>query len=64
MGLLGWGHPIVMRVCWRGIISLAVTNRAASPYLATDVTTNLMIWAMERMAPLKHGKGSFSERRM
>ncbi len=38
---------MAMRVCWWGIISLAVTKRAASSDLAAEAMTNLMIWAME-----------------
>ncbi len=53
-----------MRVCLWGIISLAVTRRAASSDLAADTITNLMIWSIERMAPLKCGNGLFSERKM
>ncbi len=53
-----------MRVCLRGIISLAVTKRAASSDLAADAITNLMIWAIERIAPLNRKNGSFSERKM
>jgi hypothetical protein len=53
-----------MRVCLWGIISLAVTKRAASSDLAADAIMNLMIWAMETMAPLKYGNGLFSERKM
>jgi hypothetical protein len=64
IGLFGWGHSIEMRVCLRGIISLAITKRAASSYLAADAIANLMIWAMERMAPLNRSNGLFSERRM
>ncbi len=48
----------------RGIISFAVTKRAASSDLAADVIMNLMIWAIERTAPLKRRKGLFSERKM
>jgi hypothetical protein len=51
-----------MGVCLWGIISQAVTKRATSSVSATDAMTNLMIWAMEKTALLKHGKGSFSER--
>ena len=62
IGLLGWGQPMSMSV-WRcGIISLAVTNRAASSDSAAESMTNLMIWAIASMAPLKRGKGSSSER--
>ncbi len=53
-----------MRVCLWGIISLAITKRAASSDLAADAITNLMIWAIERTAQLNHGNGSFSERKM
>ncbi len=62
MGLLGWGLPMLMSVCLCGIIPCAVTKRAASSASAVDAMTNLMIWAMERTAPLKHGNGSFLER--
>ncbi len=61
-GLLGWGHPMLMRVCRRGIISRAVMKRAASSDSAAEAITNLMIWAIERTAPLNLGKGTFSER--
>jgi hypothetical protein len=64
LGLFGWGHPIEMRVYLWGIDSLAMTKRAASSDLVADAITNLMIWAIERTAPLKCGKGSFSERKM
>ncbi len=47
-----------------GIISLAITKRPASSDLAADAITNLMIWAMERIAPLNGGNSSFSERKM
>ena len=64
IGLFGWGHPIEMRVCLWGIISLAITKRAASSNLVAGAITNLMIWAIERKAPLKHRNGLFSERKM
>ncbi len=64
IGLYGWGHPIEMRICLWGIISLAVTKRAASLDLVVDAITNLMIWAIERMAPLKRKNGLFSKRKM
>ncbi len=64
MGVFGCGHPMAMRVCLWGIISHAVTKRAASSDSAAEAITNLMIWAMERMAPLKRGNGSSSERKM
>ena len=62
--LFGCGHPMAMRVWQWGIISLAATKRAASSDSAAEAITNLMIWAMERTAPLKRGKRSFSDRKM
>jgi hypothetical protein len=53
-----------VRVCPWGIIFLAVIKRAASSNLAADAIIKLMIWAIERIAPLNHGNGSFSERKM
>ena len=61
MGLFGWDHPMSMRVCLERNISLAVTKRAASFDLAADAMTNLLIWAMERTAPINCGNGSLSE---
>ncbi len=51
-------------VCLWGIISLAITKRAASSDLAADAIINLMIWGIERTAPLNRRNGSFSERKM
>ncbi len=53
-----------MRVCLWGIISFAVTKRAASSDLVADAITKLMILAIERTAPLNHRNGLFSERKM
>ncbi len=64
IGLFGWGQTMEIRVCLWGIISLVITKRAASSYLATNAIRNLMIWAIERMAPLNHRNGLFSERTM
>ena len=64
IGLLSWDHPVAMRIYQWGIISLAVTKMGASSDLAANAMTNLMVWAMERLAPLKRGKGSFSERKI
>jgi hypothetical protein len=64
IGLFGWSHPIEMRVSLWGIIFLAVTKMTASSDLAADAITNLMIWVIERTAPLKRRNGSFSERKM
>jgi hypothetical protein len=63
-GLFGWGQPMEMRVCLWGIISLAVTKRAASSDLAASAITNFMIWAIERIAPLNCRNGLFFERKM
>ena len=60
----GWGQPILIRVWRKGIIYLAVMKRAPSSDSAAEDMTNLMIWAMVRMAPLERGKGSFSDRKM
>jgi hypothetical protein len=59
-----WLGPTQMRVCLWGIISLAITKRAASSDLAAEAITNLMIWVIERTAPLNCGNGVFSERKM
>jgi hypothetical protein len=64
IGLFGWGQPMEMRVCLWGIISFAITKRAASSDLAADGITNLMIWVIERIAPLNCGNSLFSERKM
>jgi hypothetical protein len=53
-----------MRVCLWGIISCAITTRAANSDLVADTIPNLMIWAIKRTAPLNRLKGSFSERKM
>jgi hypothetical protein len=52
IGLFGWGQLMGMRVWWWGIISHAVMNSAASSDSAADAMTNLMIWAIDRMALL------------
>ena len=63
------GHPSscgvisLDRTFW-GIISCAVMKSAASSASDADAMTNFIIWAMERIAPLKGGYGSFSERKM
>jgi hypothetical protein len=64
IGIFGWGHPIEIRGCLWGIISLAITKRAASSDSTANAITNLMIWVIERTAPLKCRNGSFSERKM
>ncbi len=62
--LFGWGQLMEMRVCLWGIISLAVMKRAAHSDSAANATTNLRIWAIERIAPLNHKNHLFSERKM
>ncbi len=64
IGLFGWGQPMEMGVCLWGIISLAITKRAASLHSVADAITHLMIWAIERIAPLNCKNGLFSERKM
>jgi hypothetical protein len=55
------GQPMVMRV-WRwGNITHAVMSAASSDSVA-DAMMNLMIWEIDRMAPLNQGKGSSFER--
>ncbi len=51
-----------MRVCLCGIISCAMMKSAASFASVADAMTYLISWAIEMTAPLKRGKGSFSER--
>ncbi len=48
---------MTMRVWHRGIISHAVINSAACSDSAAKAMMNLMIWAIDRMAPLNQGKG-------
>ena len=43
MGDFGCGHPILMRVCQMGTISLVQMKRLVSFALAADDMTNLMI---------------------
>ncbi len=62
--IFGWGHPIEMRVCLWGIVSLAITKKSASSDSVVDAIPNLMIWTIERTAPLKRANGLFSERKM
>ncbi len=51
IGDFGWGQPMSIRV-WRcGIISRAVMKSAASSALDANAMTNLMIWAIDRIAP-------------
>ncbi len=62
IGLFGWGQPMAMRVWQWGIISCAVMNSAASSDSAAEAMTNLIIWPIDRMAPLNQGNGLSSNR--
>ncbi len=50
MGLLGWGHPMLMSVCLCRIISHAVTKRATSSASAAD--------AIKKIDDLGYGENS------
>ncbi len=50
---------MAMRVKWGGNISRAM-NKSAD--LVAEAMTNLIIWAIDRIALLNCGNGSFSER--
>jgi hypothetical protein len=50
---------MAIRVWWWGIISRAVMKSAASSDLAAEAMRNLIIWAIDRMAPLNCGNRSF-----
>ncbi len=57
-----WGQPMAIRV-WRwGMISRVVMKSTASSDLVAESMKNLIIWAIDRMAPLNCGNGLFSER--
>ncbi len=62
IGLRGCGHPMPMRVCRWGTILWAAIKSAASSALAAEAMTNLMMVAIVRTVPLKHGVGSSSKR--
>ena len=64
IGVLGWGQPISMRVCWMGTISLAVIKRPTNSASAAEAMTNLIIWVMVRMDKLSQGTGSYLDRKM
>jgi hypothetical protein len=48
---------MLMRVWRQGIMSRAVMKSAASSDLAAEAITNLMMWAIERTAPLIKRRG-------
>jgi hypothetical protein len=64
IGLHGCGHPMSIRVCQWRTISQAAIKSAASLALAADAMTNLILVAIVRTAPLKHGDGLSSNRKM
>ena len=60
----GCFQPISIHVWWTGDIFLVVMYIVPiSPSEADDIT-NLMIWAIVRIAPLHLGVGSFSDKSM
>ena len=61
MGVLGFGHTILMRDFCSGTISLVMLKRPASSYLEAYYMTFLMICAMVRTGPLWRGIGKSSE---
>ena len=52
MGFLGCGHPILVRDCHSGTISLAMAKRPASSASEADEMTFLIICEMLRNGPL------------
>jgi hypothetical protein len=62
IGLHGCGHPMSMRVCSWGTLSQAAMKSAESSASAIEAMTNLIMVAIVRTAPLKHGDRSSSER--
>ena len=64
MGVLGWGHPISMRVFRMGNIALSVMKRPVSSASAAKYMKNLMIWEMVIMDPFSPGTGSSSDKNM
>ena len=64
MGVLGWGHPISMRVFRMGNIALSVMKRPVSSASAAKYMKNLMIWEMVIMDSFSPGTGSSSDKNM
>jgi hypothetical protein len=64
IGLHGCGHPISMSVCWWGTILWATIKSAASSASAAGAMTNLIMVAIVRTMPLKHGDGLSYKRKM
>ena len=64
MGVLGFGHPILM-IAWRsGIIYLEMVKRPSSSALDAYDRIFLMICAIVRTGPLWRGIGTSSESMM
>jgi hypothetical protein len=64
IGLCGCGHPMSIRVCWWGTISRLAIKSAASSASAAEAMINMIMVPIVRTAPLKHGYGSSSKRKM
>ena len=64
MGVLGCGHPILIRACRSGTISLAMLKRPDSSASEIDDMTLLMICVMVRIGTLWMGIGTSSESMM
>ena len=61
---LGCGHPILIRVCQRGDINLAVMNKPESSASSDENMTNLIIWATVRTGPSIRETAQFFKRKM
>jgi hypothetical protein len=62
IGLHGCHHPMSTRVCWWETILRAAIKSAASSASAAEAMINLIMVAIVRSVPFKHGVGSLSER--
>ena len=60
----GCFQPISINVCRMGTIYLAVMYIAPSSASAAEDITNLMIWAILRIAPFHSGVGVFYDKNM
>ena len=60
----GCFQPIYINVWRMGTISLAIMYSAPSSASAAEDITNLMIWAIVRIAQFQSGFGSFSDENM
>ena len=64
VGVSGCGHPISIKVCLMGTSFCTVIYTAANPASASEVMTNLITWAMDRIDPFHRGIGSYSDRKI